>query len=71
MNDFILQGETLSPKACLQVFHENTSRYKKRKKNYYKLNYLQEFITVRYITYYGIKIISNYKKFKKQNLVLA
>ena len=31
MNDFILHGETLSPKTSLQVFHVNTSTYKKGK----------------------------------------
>lgn len=32
MNKFILHGETLGPKASLQVFQENTSRYEKKEK---------------------------------------
>lgn len=35
LNDFILHGETLSSKASLQVFHENTYP-KKMQKNYTK-----------------------------------
>lgn len=40
MNDFVLHGERISPKASLYVFHENTARYKKKKnsKKYLKIN---------------------------------
>ena len=31
MNDFVLHGERISPKASLYIFLEDTARYKKRK----------------------------------------
>ena len=45
MNDFILLGETLSPKGSLYVFHEN-NYIKNLKNNTKKINYLQEAITI-------------------------
>ena len=58
--DFILHGQTLTPNDSLLVFHEDTSTYQKKREKILKIlkiNYLQESITMKYINYYGIKII--------------
>ena len=57
MNDLIRHGETLSSKASLQVFHENTSRFKKKilkiliVNGLSDLNYLFNFLIMSLFTY--------------------
>lgn len=55
LNDFIIHGETLSSEASLQVFHENTSRYKKKNSK----NTNNQLFTIKYIKInaMGLKLV--------------